>query len=135
MMEIHKIEISSMEEWEGYESFIFRVECNNFVLKRLECKSCSYNRIDYAYFYIINRLYKAGLLEENFEMLCCDCSYIKKILGFTHCLECEGSLQISRETNRGDDIVKIFCEGCGKIHYEKEISKEGIEAESFFVYI
>jgi len=128
VVEIKSIKIKVADEWDTYKNFNFIIKENLPCLK-IRCSSCLQRRIDYTYFYIIDKLDKANLLPENFKMLCCGCTYIIEKLGFARCLDCKNNLDVCKHTER----IRIYCFRCGKIYHEIKLPKKIIDNNGIII--
>lgn len=118
-VEFKSIKIKVAKDIGDFKNFSF-FTTGSVPFSRIKCDYCLNNKIDYAYYYIIDKLDKANLLPENFKMICCDCAYIIEKLGFVKCLDCKDNLEVFVDGEK----IRIYCFMCKKVHYETKLPKE-----------
>ena len=88
------LKIRSYDQW----SFSFRADDYGGIPVGFQsCDYCRVTALDRVYVYIINSLKEAGLLDENYKLICCFCAVLKEF----------GLLDIKDRLNRiiYDDIL------------------------------
>ena len=108
-----QIKIYTAEAWGDYRSFYFSHDESKLPEYSGKCK-CGLIKLSSDYLIIISKLKKAGLLDKDYETLCCDCFYKMKKVKRIFC-ECGRLLKLLI----GDKYVEIHCEGCGHVYLEE----------------
>lgn len=111
------------KETTPFTQFFFRTDKKEFRERNDFCESC-HGFMDPCYAEIINKLRKTNILHPDHRSLCCFCSYIEDMIGFTRCPKCNNLLSVNDIKERPSCRV-IYCYNCCIIYKEFTIKLGG----------